>query len=222
MPAGKTMTNTVSNVTFFRGSRGVALLASLALVFGFAASSGPAESLSRSNEPARRPVALQPASSAASHPVVIAAPVAVASNAGSELLHDIVETSSSPAARAMTTAEAVPAAYVIGGRHATKPRTIWMEVTAYCACKKCCGSHANGITASGKRVTYNGGHFVAADLRLLPFGTKLIIPGYNNGKPVEVIDRGGAIKGHHIDLFMPTHQQAMQWGRQWIEVTITE
>ena len=97
-----------------------------------------------------------------------------------------------------------------------------MEVTAYCACKKCCGSHAQGLTASGHRISYNGGHFVAADTRLLPFGTKLVIPGYANGKPVEVIDKGGAIKGRHIDLFMPTHQKAVEWGKQWIAVTVVE
>jgi 3D (Asp-Asp-Asp) domain-containing protein len=103
-----------------------------------------------------------------------------------------------------------------------KTRTIRMQVTAYCACKKCCGRSARGLTASGRRVTYNGGAFVAADTDLLPFGTKLVIPGYQNGKPVEVIDRGGAIKGRHIDVFFPSHEQALQWGNQWLDVTVFE
>jgi len=51
-----------------------------------------------------------------------------------------------------------------------------------------------GLTASGKHITYNGGHFIAADPKLLPYFTKVIVPGYNNGKPVDVIDRGGAIR----------------------------
>src|ERR1700678_2528822 len=85
-----------------------------------------------------------------------------------------------------------------------KKRIVMMDVTAYCACKKCCGSHAAGLTASGRRTTYNGGHFVAADIKLFPFGTKLIVPGYADSNPVEVIDRGGAIRGNHIDVFMPT------------------
>lgn len=105
-------------------------------------------------------------------------------------------------------------------REPHEPRSIWVEVTAYCACKKCCGSRAQGLTASGKPVTYNGGHFVAADVKLLPYGTQLIIPGYNGGNPVEVIDRGGAIRGSHIDLFMPTHEDAVQWGKRWIKVII--
>ncbi len=42
------------------------------------------------------------------------------------------------------------------------------------------------------------------------------------GKPVEVIDRGGEIKGRHIDAFFPTHKQAKEWGVRYVTVTITE
>jgi 3D (Asp-Asp-Asp) domain-containing protein len=97
------------------------------------------------------------------------------------------------------------------------PRT--MVVTAYCPCTRCCGPNACGITASGKPVTANGGRFVAAD-RDLPFGTMLIIPGYNNGRPVEVLDRGGAIKGNRLDVFFPTHQEARQWGVRRLKVRL--
>ena len=94
-----------------------------------------------------------------------------------------------------------------------------MEVTAYCPCKKCCGRGAMGLTASGRKVSYNGGRFVAADSSLA-FGTQLCIPGYNGGRAVEVADRGGAIKGNKLDVFFPTHEQAMNWGRQIVPVTI--
>src|SRR2546430_9615012 len=50
-------------------------------------------------------------------------------------------------------------------------RIVKMLVTAYCPCPKCCGENAAGITASGKLVDYNDGHFVAADPSL-HFGTK--------------------------------------------------
>ncbi|HEX4795736.1 MAG TPA: 3D domain-containing protein [Humisphaera sp.] len=103
-----------------------------------------------------------------------------------------------------------------------KSRTIRMQVTAYCPCKRCCGPTAQGLTASGRAISYNGGQFVAADTRVLPFNTKLIIPGYASDKPVQVIDRGGAIKGNHIDLFFPTHDQARQWGVKWVQVTVLE
>jgi 3D (Asp-Asp-Asp) domain-containing protein len=101
-------------------------------------------------------------------------------------------------------------------------QTLEMEVTAYCACTRCCGPNAQGITASGKRVTHNNGMFVAADTRLLPFGTKLIIPGYANDQPVEVIDRGGAIKGNKLDVYFHDHQTAREWGRQKLIVTVVE
>ena len=103
-----------------------------------------------------------------------------------------------------------------------EPRKILMEVTAYCPCPRCCGPRAQGITASGRRVSYNGGKFVAADTRLLKFNTKLRIPGYANNTPVEVIDRGGAIKGQKLDVYFPTHQEARKWGRQKLWVTVVE
>jgi 3D (Asp-Asp-Asp) domain-containing protein len=86
-----------------------------------------------------------------------------------------------------------------------------MVVTAYCPCTECCGPNARGITASGRPVSANGGKFVAAD-RDLPFGTLLLIPGYNDGQPTEVLDRGGAIKGNRLDVYFPTHEEAKHWG----------
>jgi 3D (Asp-Asp-Asp) domain-containing protein len=103
---------------------------------------------------------------------------------------------------------------------APQRRTFLMQVTAYCHCTKCCGKNAHGITASGKDVKYNGGEFVAADTSILPFGTKLSIPGYADAEPVEVIDRGGAIKGNHLDVFFPSHKEALKWGRRLVPVTV--
>lgn len=103
-----------------------------------------------------------------------------------------------------------------------KLRKIMMEVTAYCPCPKCCGPRAQGITASGRRVSYNGGRFVAADTRILKFNTRLLIPGYAGAQAVEVIDKGGAIKGNKLDVYFPTHQEARKWGRQKLLVTVLE
>lgn len=106
----------------------------------------------------------------------------------------------------------------------TEPSSIvrreWMETSAYCPCTRCCGAHASGITASGLPVTHNDGRFVAADTRVLPMGSHLSIPGYHEGHVVPVIDRGGAIKGNRIDLFFPTHEEALQWGRRWVLVDV--
>jgi 3D (Asp-Asp-Asp) domain-containing protein len=102
------------------------------------------------------------------------------------------------------------------------PRVVMMEVTAYCPCKKCCGPKARGITASGKRVDHNDGLFVAADKAMFDFHTKLRVPGYAGGRAVPVLDRGGAIKGSKLDVFFPSHAEALQWGRQMIAVTVAD
>ena len=102
------------------------------------------------------------------------------------------------------------------------PRVVMMEVTAYCPCKKCCGPKARGITASGKRVNHNGGLFVAADKSLFDFHTQLKVPGYASGRAVPVLDRGGAIKGNKLDVFFPSHAEALRWGRQMIAVTVVD
>ena len=90
------------------------------------------------------------------------------------------------------------------------------RVTAYCPNACCCGEFADGITASGHKIKA-GDRFVAAP-KNIPFGTELIIAGYNDGKPVKVLDRGGAIKGNKLDLYFDTHQEALNWGVKYIEV----
>ncbi|GIW75255.1 MAG: hypothetical protein KatS3mg104_0318 [Phycisphaerae bacterium] len=101
-------------------------------------------------------------------------------------------------------------------------RWVWMEVTAYCPCQKCCGPQASGLTASGLPVSHNGGRFVAADTSVLPFGSRVRIPGYHDQTPVPVIDRGGAIKGSRLDVYFPSHQQALEWGRRWLLVAVVD
>jgi len=96
-------------------------------------------------------------------------------------------------------------------------------VTAYCPCRRCCGKWAgDGMTASGMPITYNGGRFVAADTRVLPFFTRVRVPGYANGQPVPVIDRGGKVRGRCIDVFFPTHRQAQRWGKKKLVIEILE
>ena len=96
--------------------------------------------------------------------------------------------------------------------------SIEMRVTAYCPCPKCCGEYSDGITACGY-VIQPGDTFVAADRRY-PFHTEMLIPGYSNNRPVKVLDRGGAIKGNRLDVFFATHEEALQWGVQYLEVNV--
>jgi len=95
---------------------------------------------------------------------------------------------------------------------------IEMRVTAYCPCPECCGEYSDGITACGY-VIQPGDTFVAADSRY-SFDTEMLIPGYSNSQPVKVLDRGGAIKGNRLDVFFATHEEALQWGVQYLEVNV--
>jgi len=97
-------------------------------------------------------------------------------------------------------------------------RVVRMKVTAYCPCRKCCGRHADGITACNHRIR-PGDVFVAADKRY-SFGTEMIIPGYNGNKPVEVKDRGRLIKGNRLDIFFASHERAKKWGTRTLDVLV--
>ena len=85
------------------------------------------------------------------------------------------------------------------------------RVTAYCKGSCCCGKWADGITASGAKAQ---GKLIAAP-KEIPFGTWIDIPGYGYA---EVLDRGGSIKGKRLDVFFPTHQEALNWGVQYLEI----
>ena len=84
-------------------------------------------------------------------------------------------------------------------------------VTAYCPCEICCGKN-DGITASGKKATAN--NTIAADTSVLPLGSKVQI----EGKVYTVEDTGGAIKGKRIDIFFNTHQEALNYGKRYVNV----
>ena len=97
-------------------------------------------------------------------------------------------------------------------------QTVRMRVTAYCSCPKCCGEYSGGPTACGHKIL-SGDTFVAADKKY-SFGTKMLIPGYSNGEPVKVLDRGGAIRGDRLDVFFGSHEEALKWGVKYIDVKV--
>jgi len=100
-------------------------------------------------------------------------------------------------------------------------RVVRMKVTSYCCCEKCCGDNAIGYTSTGKLA--KGTQGVAADPKLLPYGTVLEIPGI--GK-LPVDDTGGAMrqdakKGiYHIDIRAADHETAKKFGVKWLEVKV--
>lgn len=80
-----------------------------------------------------------------------------------------------------------------------------VRATGYCSCVKCCGK-SNGITASGKPATWG----TIAAPKGYTFGSVFFIPEL--GGSFTVRDRGGAIQGNRIDIWFPTHEQAIKWG----------
>ncbi len=88
------------------------------------------------------------------------------------------------------------------------------KITAYCCCSKCCGK-TTGRTASGTRAT--AGRTVAAPSKFA-FGTKLNIGGHI----YTVEDRGGAIKGNRIDIYVDSHSAALQWGVRYLPVSVVQ
>lgn len=83
-----------------------------------------------------------------------------------------------------------------------------VDVTHYCACTKCCGENAMGITASGKAVDRG----MVAMSSYYPFGTLIMI----NGTMYTVEDRGGRNIENDIsrvDIYIPDHQEALRLGR---------
>lgn len=87
-------------------------------------------------------------------------------------------------------------------------------VTYYCGCTECCGK-TDGITASGTLA--QEGITVAADWTMLPPGTKIFIEGIGF-RTVE--DKGGAIKGNRLDVFMDSHDAALEAGTGQAKVYI--
>jgi 3D (Asp-Asp-Asp) domain-containing protein len=101
---------------------------------------------------------------------------------------------------------------------------IW-TVTAYCPCEKCCGKWSK--LGLGRKLP--DGTKLQDALRAgciaappeIPFGTQIRVDGYHGGKWVVVHDRGGAIKGKHIDLLFSTHADARRWGVKTIRLEMS-
>lgn len=90
------------------------------------------------------------------------------------------------------------------------------EVTAYCPCEKCCGNWSK-IRGSGPVHGASGellieGKSIAVDPSIIEYGTTV----YINGKAYTASDCG--VKGKKIDMYMNSHEEALEWGVKYFEV----
>ena len=120
-----------------------------------------------------------------------------------------------------------------GTNRETRGNTVRVfRCSAYCAGPCCCPGTADGITASGHRITKaDYGRIVAAP-RSIKFGTILHIEGL--GRDVVVRDRGGAIKDAgekvggtvlrypRLDILCSSHNEAREFGVKLLTVTVYE
>lgn len=85
------------------------------------------------------------------------------------------------------------------------------KTTAYCPCGGCSegwGRHtATGAIAASR-------HTIAVDPKVIPYGSRVLI----NGVVYTAEDRGGGVKGNHIDIFFDTHSETRQYGTRSAEV----
>ena len=91
-------------------------------------------------------------------------------------------------------------------------RVMYVEATAYSPQDPGLGKY----TARGNLVTYG---IISVDPNVIPLGTRVYIPGY--GEAV-ADDTGGAIIGNRIDIAFDTYEEAVNFGRQSIEIYIIE
>lgn len=89
------------------------------------------------------------------------------------------------------------------------------KTTAYCPCYSCSegwGRH----TSTGALASSN--HTIAVDPRVIPYGSKVMI----NGTIYTAEDKGGGVKGQHIDIFFNTHGETRQHGTRNAEVYLIQ
>jgi len=85
------------------------------------------------------------------------------------------------------------------------------KITHYCPCEECCGK-TDGITYTGTTATE--GRTIAVDPDVIPLGSEVNI----NGQVYIAEDTGGAIKGKRIDVFVNSHEEALELGVDYAPV----
>lgn len=87
------------------------------------------------------------------------------------------------------------------------------KTTAYCPCYSCSEGWGRK-TSTG--ATARASHTIAVDPKVIPYGTKVMI----DGVIYTAEDRGGGVKGNHIDIFYDSHSETYQHGVRYKDVYI--
>lgn len=94
--------------------------------------------------------------------------------------------------------------------------TMEMTVTATAYTAYCPG--CSGTTAIGIDLRSNPDQkVIAVDPNVIPLGSRVWVEGY--GEAIAG-DTGGAIKGNKIDVFIPSHDDALQWGVKKVKIKV--
>jgi 3D (Asp-Asp-Asp) domain-containing protein len=95
-------------------------------------------------------------------------------------------------------------------------KTLTVSSTAYTAdCEGCSGITKMGINLKN----YSDGKVIAVDPNVIPLGSKVEVEGYGMAIAADI---GGSINGKSIDVFIPNYDDALQWGRKNVKVTVYE
>ncbi|MGG1400799.1 LysM peptidoglycan-binding domain-containing protein [Bacillus salipaludis] len=93
-------------------------------------------------------------------------------------------------------------------------KQITVKATAYTAsCEGC-----SGITKTGVNIKANpNAKVIAVDPNVIPLGSKVYVEGFGEATAA---DTGSAIKGNRIDVFIPSEEDAIDFGVKHLKVTI--
>ena len=93
-------------------------------------------------------------------------------------------------------------------------KEITVKATAYTAsCEGC-----SGITKTGVNIKDNPDEkVIAVDPKVIPLGSKVYVEGFGEATAA---DTGGAIKGNRIDIFIPSEEDAIDFGVKHLKVKI--
>lgn len=113
-----------------------------------------------------------------------------------------------PAQSTATAQTSAPAPSAQSGKEMTVSATAY---TAYCP-------GCSGITRTGIDLRSNPNQkVIAVDPTVIPLGSTVWVEGYGTAIAG---DTGGAIKGNKIDVFIPSRDAALQWGRKNVTIKI--